>query len=205
MQLKLNLTQNNPPKVWVTSDNHWFHNNIIKFDKRGFENLGEMHYTLMTNWNNVVGKNDIVIYLGDLLCFAKREQKIEFQSILKRLNGTIHFVMGNHDDYNEIVKMGRFASVQDYLELRVKHLDNGEVVDTLFCCSHYAHYSWNQDFRGSIMLCGHSHGFLNNSEFFKNYRIFDVGCNNWDYTPVALSHLYELAQEKDFTNYNKTV
>ena len=54
-----------------------------------------MHETIIKNWNSVVGKDDIVFNLGDL-CFAHQDLAKE---IVFKLNGKIHYVIGNHDNY----------------------------------------------------------------------------------------------------------
>ena len=79
--------------TFFTSDTHFYHINILKYCNRPFSSVEEMNEKLIENWNNVVGKNDIVWHLGDF-CFGKKENISE---ILPKLNGKINLVMGNHD------------------------------------------------------------------------------------------------------------
>ena len=196
MRLNVDLIQPNDKKnVFFTSDFHLFHNNVLKFDNRPFTDVNEMHVVLEGGWNEVVKPNDIVIYLGDL-SFARREDKASVEAMLNRLNGTIHFVMGNHDKFEDINKMTRFQSVQDYLEVRVKHVLDYNEVETLFCCMHYPIYSWNKSHHGSVMVHGHSHMSLSELEFHKTKKIFDVGVNGWDYKPVSYNKLIELSESR---------
>ena len=53
----------------------------------------EMEEVLVNNWNNVVTNEDHVYHLGDF-CWGKTDEWIR---ILKRLNGNIHIIKGNHD------------------------------------------------------------------------------------------------------------
>jgi calcineurin-like phosphoesterase family protein len=188
MRLNIDLTQGKKPKnVFFTSDFHLFHHNVLKFDKRPFTDIHEMHKVLETNWNEVVGPDDIVIYLGDL-SFARKDDTDFVEGMLWGLNGTIHFVMGNHDDYRVIPKNTRFESVQDYLEVRIAHMLDGKRVETLFCCMHYPIYSWNKAHHGSYMIHGHCHGNLHHGEdanFYVNRRVIDVGCMLTDYKPIS--------------------
>jgi calcineurin-like phosphoesterase family protein len=188
MRLNIDLTQGKKPKnVFFTSDFHLFHHNVLKFDKRPFTDIHEMHKVLETNWNEVVGPDDIVIYLGDL-SFARKDDTDFVEGMLWGLNGTIHFVMGNHDDYRVIPKNTRFESVQDYLEVRIAHMLDGKRVETLFCCMHYPIYSWNKAHHGSYMIHGHCHGNLHHGEdanFYVNRRVIDVGCLLTDYKPIS--------------------
>jgi len=200
MRLDINLTQSNDKRnVFFTSDFHLFHHNVLIFDNRPFADVNEMHIAIEKRWNEVVNSNDIVIYLGDL-SFARREDKANVESILSRLNGTIHYVMGNHDKFDEINKMTRFQSIQDYLEVKIKHVDNNNTIETLFCCMHYPIYSWNKSHHGSVMVHGHSHMSLSELEFHKTKKIFDVGVNGWDYKPVSYNKLIELSESR--LNFN---
>jgi len=194
MRLNVNLTQPNDKKnVFFTSDFHLFHNNVLKFDNRPFTDVNEMHVVLEAGWNKVVKPNDIVIYLGDL-SFARREDKASVEAMLNRLNGTIHFVMGNHDKFEDINKMTRFQSVQDYLEVRIKHVLDYNEVETLFCCMHYPIYSWNKSHHGSYHVHGHCHGNLHHGEdanYYWNRRAIDAGCMLHDYKPISYTQVIE--------------
>lgn len=52
-------------KVFFTSDTHFFHGNIIRFCNRPFKDVETMNETIISNWNNTVGQDDIVFHLGD--------------------------------------------------------------------------------------------------------------------------------------------
>lgn len=194
MRLDINLTQDKEERnVFFTSDFHMYHNNVLKFDNRPFEDIHEMHLALEERWNEVVEPNDIVIYLGDL-DFARGDDKPSVEGMMYRLNGTIHFVMGNHDKYADIKKIGKFASVNDYLEVRIKHMfpdsNSGvlKVTETLFCCMHYPIFEWNKKHHGSYHIHGHSHGNIyhgDESDYYEGRRVMDVGCMLHDYRPIS--------------------
>ncbi len=198
MRLNIDLTQGKTPKnVFFTSDFHLFHHNVLKFDNRPFADVNEMHKVIEERWNEVVTDNDIVIYLGDL-SFARKGDKNYVEGMMHSLKGTIHYVMGNHDDYREVSKNKRFESVQDYLDIRITHMVDGESVETLFCCMHYPIYSWNKAHFGSYMIHGHSHMSLSNGDFHKTHRIFDVGCMGYDYTPISYEKIIEMGGDIDY-------
>lgn len=86
----IDISNQDPNKIFFGSDLHLGHNNIIKFCNRPFYTLDRMNRTLITNWNKIIKKNYTVFFLGDL-CFGG---SIRW---LRQLNGKIIFIKGNHD------------------------------------------------------------------------------------------------------------
>ena len=202
MRLDIDLTQGKIKRnVYFTSDFHLFHHNVIRFDSRPFVDVHEMHKVIEERWNEVITKDDTVIYLGDLT-FARREDKAFVEAMVGRLKGDIHYVMGNHDKLQDIKKFTQFKTIQDYLEVRIAHNQNDKRVETLFCCMHYPIYSWNKAHHGSILVHGHSHMNLSEGEFHKTHRIFDVGCMGYEYKPVSYLELIKKAELIDFNLVN---
>ena len=76
-------------EIWVTSDTHYGHANIIRFCDRPFASSEEMDEALIANFNERVKPGDTVYHLGDF-SFAKDPARV-----FRRLNGTIHLVLGN--------------------------------------------------------------------------------------------------------------
>lgn len=82
-------------KIFITSDHHFGHRNIIRYCARPFGSVEEMNEELINRWNEVVGPTDIVIHLGDF-SFGDERRVHEVKS---RLNGTVILIVGNHDYY----------------------------------------------------------------------------------------------------------
>lgn len=80
-------------RLFFTSDTHFNHTNILQYCNRPFKTVDKMNETIITNWNNVVGSDDVVFHLGDF-CLGGAD---EWNKILDRLNGRIYLVLGNHD------------------------------------------------------------------------------------------------------------
>jgi len=80
-----------PGSLLSISDLHLDHENIIRYCHRPFRSARQMNSTLIKNWNDTVRPEDTVIYVGDL---AKGPHPLRW---LKRLNGHIIFIRGNHD------------------------------------------------------------------------------------------------------------
>lgn len=88
--------------IFVTSDTHLCHDNIIKFTDadgnriRPFNNVWEMNETILQHWNTVVKPNDIVWHLGDVFIGNRKSAG----AILSKLNGKKFLIVGNHDRLN---------------------------------------------------------------------------------------------------------
>ena len=80
-------------QIWITSDLHFNHSNIIKHADRPFTNVDLMNDKIITNWNNTVKKGDDVYVVGDFAFFNASS----FKHIL---NGNLIFIKGNHDKPN---------------------------------------------------------------------------------------------------------
>ena len=80
-------------RLFFTADTHWGHRNIIKYCQRPFSCIEEMDDALITNWNRVVGKDDIIFHLGDFAMGGSAE----WSRLLQKLNGKIYLILGNHD------------------------------------------------------------------------------------------------------------
>jgi len=76
--------------VFVTSDLHLDHTNIISYCNRPFDNVREMNDVLINNWNRIIKPDDTVFFVGDM-SFKSSDKYIPI------LNGNIYFIWGNHD------------------------------------------------------------------------------------------------------------
>ena len=82
-------------EIFFTSDTHFGHNKEFLWKGRGFGSVEEHAEGLIENWNKVVKAHDIVYFLGDIALSPENEEKsIEW---VKRLNGEIKWIGGNHD------------------------------------------------------------------------------------------------------------
>ncbi len=77
--------------IWLVSDSHFGHRNIIDYCGRPFDSVEAMNEAMVERWNAVVQPQDKVYHLGD---FVINKKWIE---IGKMLNGHKRLVIGNHD------------------------------------------------------------------------------------------------------------
>lgn len=86
-------------EIFVISDTHFGHENIIKYCSRPFANADEMDEVIISNWNKVVPPSAHVYHLGDVAVQGGgRLASDSLHRCLPRLNGHLRLVLGNHDD-----------------------------------------------------------------------------------------------------------
>jgi len=76
-------------EIFVISDTHLGHENIIKYCDRPFYDVHDMNETIIDNWNKTVRDDDIIYHLGDVY--------FRDHSLIHRLRGRKRLVLGNHD------------------------------------------------------------------------------------------------------------
>ncbi|MCX6666235.1 MAG: metallophosphoesterase [Euryarchaeota archaeon] len=101
-------------KVFVTSDHHFCHKNIIKYCRRPFDSVEEMDLEMIKKWNKKVSVNDLVFHLGDFALTNKTNLK----RIRGKLNGTIIIIPGNHDRKRILKQSGFIVSITDTIRIK---------------------------------------------------------------------------------------
>lgn len=179
-------------KTFFTADPHFYHSNILVYCKRPFKDSVEMNEAIITNWNNKVGKTDLVYLLGDVIFGGKDENRanILFNGIMDRLNGSIILIKGNHDKV-AWKNRGRFyASYDTYYEIKINNQD--------IILNHYAQITWNKKHHGAWLLCGHSHYSLpeTRKDGIKIGKILDVGLDGNNFTPYSFEEIQKIMEAK---------
>lgn len=188
-------------KPWFTSDTHFGHKKIALI--RGFADADEMDNTLVANWNRQVAPSDTVFHLGDL-SFMKTEPTLE---VLKRLNGKIKLVPGNHDDPKMMAQAAsrlgeRFAILPPLatVKLSIAQPDGTSEVERLVLC-HFPMMTWNRSHFGVPHLHGHSHGSMR----YPNpaAKIHDVGVDPNGLAPVSLDEILRIMSNKTIVSWDR--
>lgn len=140
---------------YYISDLHFFHEQLnVRMDCRGFESAEAMNEYMIRQWNQKVKPKDEVVILGDLSLGTPEQTN----GILKRLNGRLYLIVGNHDRYLKSAdfQKERFVWIKPYAEM---HDNRRKVV-----LSHYPVFCYNGQYRKNhkgepltYMLYGHVH------------------------------------------------
>lgn len=187
-------------KIFYISDNHFFHNNVIKLDNRPFDSMDDMNSEMIKRWNNIVKDGDLVYVLGDF-CWSRKSEV--WEALCDSLKGNKYLIKGNHD-MRQLTSSTRqkFAQVCEYKEID----DHGRRV----IMSHYPMPFYRSDYRENVyMLYGHIHNTEENdmmrhiTDYIKKIDSRDKGRNlcqtynvgammPWmDYTPRTLDEIIE--------------
>ena len=103
--------------VHFSSDHHFFHDNIIRYCNRPFNDASHMNEEMIRRWNEVVSEKDTVVYVGDLTA-ALRGRHAELRRIISILNGNKVLIRGNHDhESSEWYLEAGFKRVVDHVNL----------------------------------------------------------------------------------------
>jgi len=170
--------------IFFASDTHFGHANIIRFCNRPFGTVEEMDEALVANWNDKVGGNDTVYFLGDLFFCASAER---VRDILGRLKGKKHLIIGNHDSdwmTKELVER-HFIKVAPFLDIS----DGG--MHLVMC--HYPLMCWDR--MGKAWMI---HGHIHNNRHMDYWPLLqtrahalNAGVEINGYAPVTIEELQE--------------
>lgn len=162
-----------------------------------------MNDTLVTNWNSVVGENDIVFVLGDF-CFDQKTQWVKF---LDKLKGKKYLIQGNHDK-DASIPYDRFEAVADIAQIYLysytvydRDLDKETDVYDKFVLCHYCMVSWPGQWQGFYHLFGHGHTRKNNTALDaalidkRPLPSYDVGVDNNDFTPISQEEVVKILEQ----------
>lgn len=172
--------------MWFTADTHFSHVNILKYSERPFKNIKEHDEALIEKWNAKVQPNDHVYHLGDF-GFGSPGY---LRSILKRLNGKLFFVRGNHDKKMKGELLNYLEMDMPYFELTI-HDEEMDQKQLIVLC-HYPFQQWNKKHYGSWHCHGHCHGAVK-SEYISR---LDVGVDCHNYFPVSYDEIKTIFTKK---------
>ena len=171
-------------KIFLTSDTHFGHDREFIWKARGFNSVEEMNETIIQKWNDTVSAEDDVYILGDVILGEPGNSEY-----VKRLNGKLHIVLGNHDTSNREEMYRNLPNVVEVAEvgIRLKYKKHN------FILTHYPMMTGNLEKESlkqmSLNLYGHTHqmsNFYNDMPF-----MYHVGVDSHNCYPMLLDDIIE--------------
>jgi calcineurin-like phosphoesterase family protein len=182
--------------VFFTSDQHFGHENIIRYCDRPFASVETMDREMIHRWNEVVGPKDIVFHLGD---FTLGDWSMAHKYFSK-LTGYIKVLSypWHHDRrWLEDAEFDfRIELLPPMVVLEIPGLGkDGHPLAITMC--HYPVAVWDRRHYGAWHLHGHSHGRHDSSA-----HSLDVGVDCHDFRPVSLTEIMSIFEEKEAVDEN---
>ena len=140
--------------IWFTSDYHFNHNKDFIYKERGFENIEDMNEALVQKHNALVHSDDIVYVLGDVIM----GDAYEGAQYIKRLNGHLRIVKGNHDTSNKIKIITNECGNIEWVANALVH--NISKIKVFFLFHYSALCGDNNSKHKVISIHGHTHSKL---------------------------------------------
>lgn len=175
--------------IYITSDLHFNHNNIIKYCNRPTTPEDQTEWLLEKL--SVIKPEDEVYHLGD---FAFGKAKNIAKNVFPHLRGHWHWIKGNHDgNLEEASSLNTqsygFHQRRGFREsFCASFLEKTFQRKTVIMC-HYPFEVWNKQHHGAIHLHGHMHGSTNGLQLKRN-RI-DVGFDANDFKILTLDEVFD--------------
>lgn len=171
--------------IYLSSDLHLMHDREFVYGPRGFSSIWDMSRTLVDNINEVVGVDDELYILGDLM-LNDNETALKLFKDIKCPN--IHIVLGNHDTpariklYNEcwnvvevtyatMIKYGKYNLYLSHYPTMTGNLEKESLKQVIINCFGHTHQKTN---------------FYNDIPY-----MYHVGVDSHDNYPVSIENAIE--------------
>lgn len=199
--------------IWFSSDEHFYHRNVIGLCKRPFANLEEMHVHMIQEWNKRVKPTEKAYIIGDFSFGNKTQTK----AILDQLLGYKILIKGNHDKQAADMLECGFQEVHENI-----YIDLG---DHRVYLSHFPYHPmkfYNKNEFGVVMdeeMLDHDRRYLHKRivDDGKNWLIhghvhgawktqgrqINVGVDVWDFKPVPHAKILALIEQGENSETDK--
>lgn len=171
-------------KTWITSDTHFYHNNIVSFERETLNKAGYSYIETVEQYNNMVLNNinqcvhpdDTLYILGDF-CFGGFDKVREMYN---SINCKVILILGNHDRYS-ITEGKKRAGIQEIYEGPMYYpASKGKII--------LSHYPVQEAYHNPYVF--NLHGHLHGSKLSKDMGNFiNVAMSINEFKPLNLDTL----------------
>lgn len=160
-------------KIFLISDLHLGHKHILQQSQgmRPGRNVSEHNEWIVSQWNSVVTRHDVVYVLGDAV-FGTENFKY-----LERMNGQKFLVRGNHDKHDLQMYLKYFQNIYGFRRFKGFWISHAPI--------HPA------SLRGMFNVHGHIH-----KGSLPDLRYINVNVDVLNGIPIKLEKLYEIMKER---------
>lgn len=166
--------------TWIISDTHFGHANIIKYCNRPKNHDSVM----LSNWSQMIGKDDLVLHLGDLMVWYPDVVAIKWAERVKKLPGRKYIIFGNHD----VGKQG----VKAWFEKDWKRLTGFTPIKPFLQKNVYFSHEATSEGQGLINIHGHSHDHAPFGPYeILGYTYYNASIEGQSYRPKRLGEILQ--------------
>jgi calcineurin-like phosphoesterase family protein len=158
---------------YIWSDLHLYHDNVIRFSGRPYEDAAEMNAALFKAWRETIKKGDVLWNLGDYSWYPKKDDILKS---LTNLPGKKILLLGNHDR-GKSVRWWREAGFDEVYDYPIVY--NDRLI--------FSHEDMNipDDFY-MVNVHGHHH-----EKDMGHPRKFNVSVERIGYKPITIESIME--------------
>jgi calcineurin-like phosphoesterase family protein len=167
------------PNVWIWSDIHLGHKNIMKYSGRPFPSADLMNQCLIGNHANVVQEHDIVLWLGDIGFMSENA----INGILDHMPGYNIHIYGNHDMHRD-GKLYNLTMEEQHLCYPITLNVAGIELQLLL-----THYPMDTVPKGCVSVHGHIH------QHIANPWNINVCVEHTGYAPLNIMSVVDRARD----------
>lgn len=172
-------------KYLFSSDYHFFHQNILKYENRPFDSVEKMNSEIIRRHNERINKDDILFCLGDIGFYAsamKAERgegmPVRALDLFNQINCIKYRVRGNHDTQSNKLYVPITSIVLDIAGLKVQLVHRPEDADIE---------------NNNLIIHGHTHGKFSTQEKLNSKKIpiffINVSVEQNNYYPFTWDEL----------------
>lgn len=179
---------------YITGDTHFSHRLMLKYRKQ-YQTTDEMNEDMINNWNKKVKPEDVVYHLGDI---QMRMPRNDILSILKRLNGKLVIIKGNHDD-NGLINYLEKNNYEYSGGMKFEFHSVGIIINRNKKEYYLSHYPMDLGYlrRDRANLHGHIHQNVQNKESCLNVGVDSPEIPNVPFgQPILLNKAMNLVDKK---------
>lgn len=216
----------NLDNIYITSDTHYYHGNIIKYCHRPFlcdEDKAELNRRGGRWHNGEFDTENPKWRIGDKSLKMMNDELINQTNKIVPANATLYHLgdyCGGTDYVKNCIECRERINCREMVIIWGNHDKHKNKISHLFSRSysvyeleiskkihftfnHYAHLTWNHSHYGSINLYGHSHGQIEDwaDHIMPDRRSMDVGVDNaarivGAYRPFSLAEIVERFKDR---------
>lgn len=177
--------------IYTVSDTHFGHNRGFIYEPRGFTSIEEHDSAIIECWNSIVKPEDEVYHLGDVMLGGTNYEY--GLNCLKKLNGKIHIIRGNHDSDARCARYTEYENVIEVLDATYLNYKGYHFYLTHFpCFSGNLHHDSLK--KTTCNLSGHTH---DKGKFYQDIPfIYNCALDAHNCYPVSIDEIISDMENK---------